>query len=205
LDDIKKQLRKEWPNNRTLNLVFHGHSVPAGYFNTPIVNTFESYPYQLLKELKDRYPYAVINIINTSIGGENSISGENRFESDVIIHKPDVLFIDYALNDGDLNKSSEAWEKMIKRALQSDIKIILLTPSPNQRIPILEPNNSLEKHAVQIRGLAKKYGVGLVDSYAKFRQISASGDTISNYMSHVNHPNLKGNRLIADEIMKYFY
>ena len=205
LDDIKNQLRKEWPNNRTVNLVFHGHSVPAGYFKTPIVNTFESYPYQLLKELKDRYPYAVINIINTSIGGENSISGEKRFESEVIIHKPDVLFIDYALNDGDLNKSSEAWEKMIKRALQSDIKIILLTPSPDQRIPILEPNNALEKHAVQIRGLAKKYGIGLVDSYDKFRQISVSGDSISNYMSQVNHPNVKGNRLIADEIMKYFY
>ena len=204
LDDIKQELKKEWPNNRTVNLVFHGHSVPAGYFKTPIVNTFESYPYQLLKELKDRYPYAVINIINTSIGGENSISGEKRFESEVIIHKPDVLFIDYALNDRDLTKSSEAWEKMIKRALQSDIKIILLTPSPNQRIPILEPNNDLEKHAVQIRGLAKKYGIGLVDSYDKFRQISVSGDSISNYMSQVNHPNVKGNRLIADEIMKYF-
>ena len=39
LNDIKTELTKEWPKNRTINLVFHGHSVPAGYFKTPIVNT----------------------------------------------------------------------------------------------------------------------------------------------------------------------
>ncbi|MGA2624612.1 MAG: GDSL-type esterase/lipase family protein [Bacteroidota bacterium] len=206
LDDIKTELKKEWPKNRTINLVFHGHSVPAGYFKTPVVNTFESYPFQLLKKLKALYPYAVINIINTSIGGENSISGEKRFESDVLVHKPDVLFIDYALNDRSigLDKSRVAWETMIRKALDRGIKVILLTPSPDQSVNILESNNDLEKHSVQIRTLAKKFGVGLVDSYGVFRQIASSGDTISNYMSQVNHPNEKGNSLIADEIMKYF-
>lgn len=206
LDDIKTELKKEWPKNRTINLVFHGHSVPAGYFKTPVVNTFESYPFQLLKKLKALYPYAVINIINTSIGGENSISGEKRFESDVLVHKPDVLFIDYALNDRSigLDKSRVAWETMIRKALDRGIKVILLTPSPDQSVDILESNNDLEKHSVQIRTLAKKFGVGLVDSYAVFQQIASSGDTISNYMSQVNHPNEKGNSLIADEIMKYF-
>jgi lysophospholipase L1-like esterase len=159
-----------------------------------------------LRKLKALYPYAVINIINTSIGGENSISGEKRFDSDVLVHKPDVLFIDYALNDRSigLDKSRVAWETMIRKALDRGIKVILLTPSPDQSVNILESNNDLEKHSVQIRTLAKKFGVGLVDSYGVFRQIASSGDTISNYMSQVNHPNEKGNSLIADEIMKYF-
>jgi acyl-CoA thioesterase-1 len=95
LEDIKSELKKEWPGNRTINLVFHGHSVPAGYFKTPLVNTFDSYPFLLLKELKELYPYAVINVICTAIGGENSSEGVKRFESDVLVHKPDVLFIDY--------------------------------------------------------------------------------------------------------------
>src|SRR5690606_34121461 len=72
LNDLKIELQQKWPENRTINLVFHGHSVPAGYFKTPVANTLESYPYQVLKELKAKYPYAVINIINTSIGGEDS-------------------------------------------------------------------------------------------------------------------------------------
>jgi len=107
LNDLKIELQKKWPENRTINLVFHGHSVPAGYFKTPIVNTLESYPYLVLQELKAQYPYAVINIINTSIGGEDLKSGAQRFESDVLIHKADVLLIDYALNDRRLEIDSE--------------------------------------------------------------------------------------------------
>jgi acyl-CoA thioesterase I len=206
LNGIKSELKKEWPENRTINLVFHGHSVPAGYFKTPLVNTFQSYPFQLLRKLKELYPYAVINVINTSKGGENSIDGEKRFETDVLIHKPDVIFIDYALNDrsAGLEKSSKAWESMIEKSIRSGIKVILLTPSPDQSVNILDRDNDLEKHALQIRALANKYGVGLADSYEIFKNIAISGDNISNYMSQVNHPNERGNMLIANEILKYF-
>lgn len=206
LNDIKTELKKEWPKNRTINLVFHGHSVPAGYFVTPDVNTFDSYPFLLLKELKALYPYAVINAINTAIGGENSISGAKRFESDVLSHKPDVIFIDYALNDrrSGLEKSKDAWSSMIRKAIKRNVKVILLTPSPDQRVNILEPNNEIEKYTLQIRDLAKEFGVGLADCYEVFRQIAISGDSISNYMSQVNHPNKKGHSLIANELMKYF-
>lgn len=206
LKNCKLELIRQWPKNRTINLVFHGHSVPAGYFKTPVVNTFESYPFLVLKKLKKLYPYALINVIITSIGGENSVSGKTRFEEDVLIHKPDVLFIDYALNDRSigLEKSEEAWSMMIEKAKEKNIKVILLTPSPDQRVNILESQNDLEKHMLQIRALAKKYGVGLVDSYLKFKQKAISGESISKYMSQVNHPNKKGNLLIADEILNYF-
>ncbi len=206
LKELKTELRKEWPENRTINLVFHGHSVPAGYFKTPVVCTFDSYPFQLLKELKTIYPYAVINVIITSIGGENSESGEKRFESDVLIHKPDVIFIDYALNDISigLEDSRTAWESMIRKALRKNIKVILITPSPDQRINILAPDNDLEKHTLQIKELSEKYGVGLADVFEAFRQVAISGDSISGYMSQENHPNEKGNCLIANELLKYF-
>lgn len=206
LEDIKSELKKEWPGNRTINLVFHGHSVPAGYFKTPLVNTFDSYPYLLLKELKKLYPYAVINVICTAIGGENSSQGETRFESDVLVHKPDVLFIDYALNDrgNGLEKSKEAWEGMISKALKEEVKVILLTPSPDQGVDILDPNNELEQHAEQIRNLAQQNGIGLTDSYVKFKERVHKGDSLSLYMSQVNHPNKNGHQLIADELMQFF-
>ena len=206
LDTVKTALQKEWPNNRTINLVFHGHSVPAGYFKTPVVNTLEAYPCQVLKVLKTAYPYAVINIINTSIGGENSESGAKRFATDVLIHKPDVLFIDYALNDRGmgLDKAKASWEAMIRQALEKNIKIILLTPSPDTSVHITEPGNVLEKHALQIKSMAKKYGIGLADSYAAFKQVVNSGNNLDAYMSQINHPNEKGHALIAEAILKYF-
>lgn len=74
LDDNKSELKKKWPGNRTINLVFHGHSVPTGYFKTSCVNTLDSHPFLLLKELKEIYPYAVLNVICTAIGSALSAS-----------------------------------------------------------------------------------------------------------------------------------
>ena len=206
LRDIKIELVKEWPNNRTINLVFHGHSVPAGYFKTPTVNAFDSYPFQVLKQLKEKYPFAVINAINTSIGGETSVSGQKRFKSVVINHKPDIIFIDYALNDRGvgLEDARKAWEKMIERAKQEGVKVILLTPSPDLGVNLSDKGNELEKHANQIIDLSKKYNIGLADSYSRFKEIKEDCDCLNDYMSQINHPNAKGHAVITAEIMKYF-
>lgn len=206
LADIKVELEKTWPDNRAINIVFHGHSVPAGYFATPHVNTLEAYPQQLLKHLKAQYPTAVINVITTAIGGEHAVLGAKRFSTEVLPHRPDVLFIDYSLNDRGigLEKAYEAWDSMITKALEEDIKVILMTPSPDLTVNILEPDNILEQHRNQVEQLATKHGVGLVDSYALFKAKVMAGDTLAHYMSQSNHPNAKGHALIAEGIFQYF-
>jgi hypothetical protein len=206
LSSIKQELLKEWPKNRTINLVFHGHSVPSGYFKTPDVRPLQSYPFLLMKDLKKIYPYAVINIILTCIGGENSEQGAKRFKNQVLNHKPDVLFIDYALNDTGigLKASHKAWEQMIRAALKKGIKIILLTATPDQRVDLLSRETDLQKECNLISDLAKEFGTGLVDNYTLFQKIVSSGETITDYMSQVNHPNEKGHQLVVDGIMKYF-
>lgn len=206
LKEIKAELQKQWPKNRTINLVFHGHSVPSGYAKTPLVKTFDSYPFQVLKQLKSLYPYAVINVITTSIGGENSEQGEKRFKRDVLIHKPDVLFIDYALNDRaiGLERSKKAMEKMIRLALKKNIKVVLLTPSPDLTVDFTKPGNVLEQFTNQLIALAKKYNIGLSDSYQVFKDLAQSGEDLKPYMAQSNHPNERGHFLIAKEIMKWF-
>ena len=206
LEKIKAEMLVEWPKNRTINLVFHGHSVPAGYFKTPVVNTLASYPYLVLKDIKSAYPLTVVNVINTSIGGEHSESGLKRFEADVLTHKPDVLFIDYALNDRGmgLERAKAAWEKMIRLALEKNIKVILLTPSPDQRVDIKDDLSILDQHANQIKELAKSFQIGLIDTYALYKNKVKSGSNLVDYMSQVNHPNEKGHQMITDEIMGYF-
>ena len=78
LSDVVAELGKRWPESRTLNLVFHGHSVPAGYARTPAVNTLQAYPHRVLCGLKDRFGTAVVNVITTAIGGEQSEQGAAR-------------------------------------------------------------------------------------------------------------------------------
>lgn len=206
LNDVKVELQKKWPNNKTINLVFHGHSVPSGYFATPNVNTLEAYPYTTLVNLKGMYPYAVLNTITTSIGGEQSEKGLLRFESEVLCMRPDVLFIDYALNDRaiGLERARAAWVKMIEAALARNIKVILCTPTPDINEDILSDNAPLKAHSNQIRNLAAIYQLGLVDSYQRFWEIAKSGEKLKKYMSQNNHPNELGHRIVADEIISWF-
>ncbi|MDR2563652.1 MAG: glycoside hydrolase family 88 protein [Prevotellaceae bacterium] len=206
LDRVKENLRKKWPENKAVNLVFHGHSVPAAYFNTPNVRTAEAYPHLVFEALKNVYPYAVINTITTAMGGENAEQGLSRFKKDVLVHRPDVLFIDYALNDRKigLERAEKAWEKMIYNALQKDCHIILLTPTPDLSENIIDDNSILEKHTQIIRKLAAKHNIGLIDSYAVFKEKAKNGENIKKYMSQSNHPNEKGHALVADLIIAYF-
>jgi acyl-CoA thioesterase-1 len=206
LDSLKVELQKEWPKNRTINIVFHGHSVPAGYFRTPVVNSFAAYPNLVMQKIKAIYPLAVVNTIVTSIGGENSVRGAARFDDEVLIHNPDVLFIDYALNDRGvgLEKSYAAWDEMIKKAKNKNIEVLLLSPSPDQREEYENPDNQLKQHTNQIIQLAKENEVGFVDSYKAFEFLYSERAQLVKYMSQVNHPNEKGHELIASEIIKWF-
>ncbi|HBG26534.1 MAG TPA: lipase [Phycisphaerales bacterium] len=203
---LKNQMNLKWPNNRTINIVCHGHSVPAGYFKTPDVNTFDAYPHLLHKGIKDRFPYAVVNVIVTAIGGENSDAGEKRFEKDVLSHQPDVITIDYGLNDRSisLEKARAAWSSMIKKAKDKNIKVILLTPTPDIKHKPDDPNEPLNQHAQQIRQLAAEFRVGLADSLAVFDEKQKQGIKLDELLSQSNHPNEKGHRLVADELLIFF-
>jgi lysophospholipase L1-like esterase len=153
--------------------------------------------------LKSRYPYAVVNTIVTAIGGENSEQGAKRFVDEVLTHRPDVLFIDYALNDRGigLDRALKSWEYMIGTALSNGIKVILCTPTPDQSVDILDDSSPLALHAAQIRKLAEKYAVGLVDLYLIFQERVRRGDALASNMSQINHPNAAGHILAAMEIV----
>ena len=207
LDPLLDQMASHWPNNRTINIVCHGHSVPSGYFATPYVNTFASYPHLLHRMIKERFPFAVINMIVTAIGGECSEQGALRFESDVLNHRPDLITIDYSLNDRSigLNSARQAWESMIKLSLERDIKVILCTPTWDNSYYTQDENwKALVDHAAQVRELADHHNLGLADSFEAFRcHVKAPAD-LTQYLSHGNHPSESGHRLAAAEIARYF-
>jgi lysophospholipase L1-like esterase len=207
LETIKIEFGKKWPQNRTVNVVFHGHSVPTGYFATPVVRSLDAYPHLLLHHIKKDYPRAVVNVITTSIGGEQAEQGAKRFRREVLNHRPDVVFIDYALNDRSigLQRAKKAWEKMIIAARRAGIPVVLMTPSPDKKVDLTDPESILEQHSRQIRQLAADHGLGLVDSYAAFQRAVRAGATVDELMATGNHPNERGHLLIMDELMKYFW
>jgi acyl-CoA thioesterase I len=206
LAEFCRLARIDWPDNRTLNVVCHGHSVPAGYFQTPQISPFDSYPHLLHRALAKKFPHAVINVIVTAIGGETAEKGAVRFARDVLPHRPDVITIDYSLNDrGDgLPRARQAWTDMIEQALAARIPVLLLTPTPDRAASMTDPMDPLVQHAAQVRALAIEHGVGLVDSLAAFCDEVEGGAELADLMSSGNHPNHAGHELVAAEIMKWF-
>ena len=206
LAPIVTELQREWPRNRAINIVCHGHSVPAGYFKTPVVDTFNAYPALLHRALKERFPFAVINVIVTAIGGENSPKGAARFARDVLTHRPDIVCLDYSLNDRGvgLPAARVAWTTMIEQGQATGAKIILLTPTPDVRAKLDTPADSLNQHAAQVRQLARDYGTGLVDSLARFQAELQRGTRLEDLLSQSNHPNARGHQLVATALAEWF-
>jgi lysophospholipase L1-like esterase len=207
LAPVITMLEAKWPDNRAVNIVCHGHSVPAGYFKTPAVDSLHAYPNLLRVALAEKYTNAVINVIITAVGGETSANGVARFEANVLSHKPDVLLIDYALNDRriGLDAARTHWTAMIRQAQAAGARVILLTPTPDQSAKLDDASDPLNQHAEQIRRLATEYRVGLVDSQAAFQAEIARGTALTNLMAQVNHPNARGHELVAAELVKWFH
>jgi lysophospholipase L1-like esterase len=206
LSVISTLLKKQYPDNRTVNIVCHGHSVPSGYFKTPTVNTMNSYPHLLHAGLAERFPCAVINVIVTAIGGETSESGAARFDRDVLTHRPDVLTLDYGLNDRriGLAMARTSWSSMIKKSCEREIEVILLTPTGDLAAQWEDPNDPLNQHAEQIRSLAAEYRTGLVDSLEAFKSYACTHGSLVDLMSQSNHPNRRGHELVANQLLTCF-
>lgn len=208
LKSLLEVLRKPWPANRAVNVVAHGHSVPSGYFRTPVVRTFDSYPHLLHRFLGDSYPYAVTNVIVTAIGGEGSEKGAARFEADVLPKKPDVVLIDYSLNDRGmgLERAAKAWTSMIEMAARASVPVILLTPTPDITTVFTDKSQPISQHAEQVRALAARHQVGLADSFAAFqRYVERGGGGLRDVLSQVNHPNRRGHELVLGELIPFFW
>ncbi|MCJ1702329.1 SGNH/GDSL hydrolase family protein [Rathayibacter sp. VKM Ac-2926] len=198
-------LELTWPGNRAVNLVFHGHSVPAGYFATPLIDRRASYPHVVAGRLAERHPHAVLNAIVTAVGGEHSESGARRM-GEVLGHRPDVVVLDYALNDRaiGLDRAGRAWESMIDSVLGAGAVPVLVTPSPDLTADPTDPADELVRHAEQIRGLAERDGVLLADPFRVFLGLHERGEPLAGLMSQVNHPNGRGHAIIAAEILALF-
>ena len=200
------ELKKEWPKNRTIHLVFHGHSVPAGYHETPEVKPFESYPLMAMEKIQKANPTAVINAITTAIGGEDSVKGAARFEKDVLSLRPDIIFIDYALNDRRVAEADveKAWRSMAKAAKAKGVPVIFLTPTGARGVRIDEADEPLEVRAAIIRKVADEEGVLVADVWAAWKAELKKGVSQDSLLAQANHPNKKGHEIAARVIAGMF-
>ena len=200
------ELDKTWPDNRSIHFVFHGHSVPSGYHRTPEVKPFDSYPLMATEKIQKAHPHAVVNAIVTAIGGEDSVKGAARFEKDVLTLRPDIVFIDYALNDRRLPVAEveKAWRSMARAAKAKGVPVVFLTPTGADDVRIDAADEPLEIRAAIIRKVAAEEGVPVADVWTAWKAELKGGVKQDSLLSQGNHPNRKGHEIAAKVIAGLF-
>ena len=107
-----------------LSVVFFGGSLTYGAnASDPMLTSFRGL---MAKYLKERYPKAHLSIHDASIGGTGSTLGLFRLERDVLAHKPDLVFLDFTVNDGYDSKDVETlcfYETLMRRMIGQGIPV----------------------------------------------------------------------------------
>lgn len=102
------------------NLVCLGDSVTFGWN----ITYEKSFPYLLEKRLKLQYPEVMV--VNSGIGGQTIVDGLDRLDSDIFYFSPQVVIINFGLNDAFIiieeENNSESDELLIDEDQDTDLK-----------------------------------------------------------------------------------
>ena len=120
-------IRKGLPN--VLTKMKKGKPVTIAYFGGSITaaNGWRSKTFDWFKKT---FPKAKLKQIHAAIGGTGSQLGVFRMDRDVLPHKPDLVFVEFAVNDGDgpfdevVNTMEGIVRKIKKKNIETDICFI---------------------------------------------------------------------------------
>jgi len=191
-------------NDKELNIVYFGGSVTAGYGST---NAAYSWRGLSMKWFSEKFPDANINFINTAIGESGTYLGTFRVKQDVINQNPDLLFIEYAINDTYKGSSKdqaalqyETIVREVRTALPNcDIVTLLVTDKERSKsLPELYPT------AAGHEKIAKAYNIPTINVGAALVDSLKNPDKEwSKYFIDTVHPSDAGYKKYYDCLEEY--
>ncbi len=203
-EELRKYVeRTRWDieSGADATIVCFGDSITAGYA------VRRGFPSFLLESLRQRFPDSKIEMINSGISGDTSQDGLSRLDWAVLSYEPDLVTINFGINDCVLGLSLEEFEMnlvvMVRRIRAGpDSEILLLSSQPLESPPydqrVLDYYQTVER-------VAKEMNVGFVDVYgAWMKRVQAGMPLDSLILPGLDHPNEAGYRIIAEELMSLF-
>lgn len=75
-----------------------------------------------------KFPDAKINFVNAGIGGTNSYLGVHRVDEQLLAYSPDVVVVEFSVNDSDTVMNKYSYDSLVRKILssESDPAVILL-------------------------------------------------------------------------------
>ncbi|MDI4646664.1 SGNH/GDSL hydrolase family protein [Cohnella hashimotonis] len=134
------------------------------------------WPYQLARALRETYPQMTLRTSNVAIGGENSAQGALRYADEVRAAAPDLVVLEYMLNDSFLpdGRSERALSGILARLREDGIPCLIVTN--NGIHPLFEgtAGRTGQTHDLY-RRLAASFGCAFVGGYAYYERLHEFG------------------------------
>ena len=107
-----------------LSIVYLGGSITQGCHATEENSRYVNRSFEWWKE---KFPSAELTMFNAGIGATTSQYGAARAEEHVLSHKPDVVFVEFSVNDDDTDFFRETYESLIRRLLSAEcVKAVVI-------------------------------------------------------------------------------
>lgn len=188
-----KNLMKRAANGESLVIGFLGGSITQGSLSS----TPETcYAYLVYEWWKKSFPNAAFSFVNGGIGGTTSHYGGARAWKDVLCYRPDIVTVDFSVNDDANEFFEETYEGTLRR--------LLMAPSAPAVVVLNNVFYDTGKNAQDYHNrIADHYGIPHVSIKDTIFPDVESGKIVRADITPDNlHPNDKGHSLVADEICK---
>lgn len=190
---LKKAIEKARAGD-DVNIVYIGGSITEGdHLDTCYANRSFNY----FKETFGKGSGENCHYINSGIAGTPSRLGALRCEDDVLSHNPDIVFIEFAVNDGDEPDFRDAYECLIRDCLEYESKpaVVLLFA----RMEAGWTSQGWKKE------IGSHYNLPMI-SYADGITYLFDNKALewSDFSSDYTHPHAEGNAIVADFIAHFY-
>lgn len=131
------------------------------------------------ERLERRYPSAHFKFVDAAIGATDSQLGVFRLERDVLPYKPDIVFMEWLVNDYEHpcnNNASCSYEgivRMLLARLPDCVPVQVLLP---RRATIEEPDGTKLKRWDEHKRIGAAYGLVCADVLGEMRRRHAAGE-----------------------------
>lgn len=201
--DFDRRARK----GERLTIVFFGGSLTWGAQATDPQHT--SYRALTSRKLEETYPEAHFRFWDAAIGGTGSQLGVFRLERDVISRKPDLVFLDFTINDDPYAEPDPdrlaAYEALVRRLVSSGIPVVQAIFAAKQDVL---PNPSRRPLDTAHQAIAVAYGLPSANAVALMRERvlagTADAETLWPMTPDVTHPGDEGYALYAEAVWAAF-
>lgn len=184
-----KAVMKKAEAGGNITIAFLGGSITQGCLST---TPEQCYAYLIYEWWKKKYPRASITYLNAGIGGTTSQFGVARVDEDVIKYRPDLVFVEFSVNDENTEFFRETYEGLIRHIYRSGPAIMLIhNIKYDDGFSVEEIHRSIGEH-YSLPCISMKSTIYRKMSEGYFNSCDITADNL--------HPNDRGHQMLCDVI-----